>query len=232
MRQITQKRASKRTAFTMLELIMVIVVLGILASLAMPRLERETRQEAADQILSAIRYTQHLALVDHKHLFDNKNWQRRFWRIRFGTCVAADETRYYAIGSDDDASGSDNAEFSRTEAAIDPISSKPLFWTNGTSCDKGDAGTQDVSSEIFITQKYGLKEIQSSGGCSSAKHIGFDHLGRPHHGEKFSSSDQADYAGYMKTRCTFTFTMQDDETFSIHIEPETGYAFIAGEIGS
>ncbi len=219
-------------AFTMIELIMVILVLGILASLAMPRLERETKQEAADQILSAIRYTQHLALIDHKHLFNNKKWQRRLWHIRFGTCSSEDETRYYAIGSDNDASGSDNAEFSKSEAATDPISSKPLFWKNGESCNKGDSGTEEVSSEIFITQKYGVKNVESSGGCASAKHIGFDHLGRPFHGKKFSNSDQADYSGYMKERCTFTFTMQDEETFAIHIEPETGYAFIGGQLGS
>jgi len=55
-----------KSAFTMIELILVIVVLGILAALAMPRVDRDSRQEAADNILSAIRYTQHLALMDNK----------------------------------------------------------------------------------------------------------------------------------------------------------------------
>jgi len=48
----------KHSAFTMIELVLVIVVLGILAALAMPRLERDLRQEAKDNLLSAIRYTQ------------------------------------------------------------------------------------------------------------------------------------------------------------------------------
>ena len=63
-------------AFTMLELVFVIVVLGILAALALPRMDRDLRQEAKDNILSAIRYTQHLALMDNKTNPLDANWQR------------------------------------------------------------------------------------------------------------------------------------------------------------
>lgn len=56
----------KHPAFTMIELVFVIVVLGILSALAMPRIDRDLRQEAKDNILSSIRYTQHLALIDEK----------------------------------------------------------------------------------------------------------------------------------------------------------------------
>jgi prepilin-type N-terminal cleavage/methylation domain-containing protein len=47
----------KRKAFTIIEAIMVIVVMGIIAAVAIPRLENDSRQEASDQILSDIRYT-------------------------------------------------------------------------------------------------------------------------------------------------------------------------------
>ncbi len=69
----------------MIELVIVIVVLGILAALAMPRLDRDIRQEAADNILSAIRYTQHLALVDDKTDPFDANWQRELWNISFSS---------------------------------------------------------------------------------------------------------------------------------------------------
>ena len=220
----------KRVAFTMLELVFVIVVLGILAALAMPRLDRDLKQEAADHILSNIRYTQHLALTDNKHKFDKAKWQQRFWRIVFSTCSGTD--RYFMVGTDDNMEDASNAFFDQNESALDPRTGKPLFWTNGQDCSNGGDGT--VSEDVFISKKYGITAVTSSGSCSntakSMGHIGFDNLGRPHYG--FSNSSQPNYASIISTKCTFTFTMSDGDTFSIDIEPETGYAFIVGQTGS
>ena len=217
----------KRNAFTMLELVMVIIVLGILAALAIPRLDRDLKQEAADNILSAIRYTQHLALLDNKHKFDNPKWHQRFWHITFSTCTGTD--RYYMIGSDDNMSNSSNAFFSQNEAALDPANGKPYFWTNGTACGSG-TDTSSASPSIFLSKKYGIDSITAGGGCSNTSanlgHIGFDHLGRPHVG--FSTSTKPDYSSYMHNQCQFTFSLKNGESFTIKIEPETGYAYIDG----
>ncbi|MCF6310454.1 MAG: type II secretion system GspH family protein, partial [Sulfurimonas sp.] len=53
-----------KKAFTMLELVMVIVVIGILAAVMLPRVASDRLAEAATQVISHIRYTQHLAMVD------------------------------------------------------------------------------------------------------------------------------------------------------------------------
>ena len=50
----------------MIELIVIIVVVGILAAVAIPRVERNGLIEAADQLSSHIRYTQQLAMNDNK----------------------------------------------------------------------------------------------------------------------------------------------------------------------
>jgi len=218
----------KRPAFTMIELVMVIIVLGILASMAMPRLDRDLRQEAADTILSNIRYTQHLALTDDKHRFNNAQWQRRWWRIVFSTCTGQD--RFFMVGSDDDMTGGTNAFFTQMEAAIDPRTGKPLFWTNGQSCAPG-VDTSASSEDIFLSKKYGITNVKSTGSCgnttNSKGHIAFDNLGRPHYG--FSNSAQPNYASLITQRCTFTFTLSDGDTFIINIEPETGHAFIQNQ---
>jgi prepilin-type N-terminal cleavage/methylation domain-containing protein len=218
----------KNPAFTLIELVLVIVVLGILAAVAIPRFDRDVSQEAGDNILSAIRYTQHLALMDYKHAFDEPDWQQKFWRIVFGTCTGTD--KYYMIGADDSTDSSTNAYFAQSEAAIDAITGKPIFWTNGTDCSSGGDGS--VSEDIFISKKYGITAVTSSGGCNGSTYIAFDHLGRPHHGINFSQSAVPNYRGYMKTMCTFTFTMSDASTFIIDILPETGYASIRGQEGS
>ena len=229
----TLQKINKRPAFTMIELILVIVVLGILASIAMPRLDRDLKQEAADNILSSIRYTQHLALLDYKHKFDDPKWQQRFWRIVFSTC--SDSDRFYMVGADDNMESSSNALFDRNESAIDPANGKPMFWIGGDDCSTGGDGT--VSKNIFISKLYSITQVTPGGGCSSAAHIAFDHLGRPHHGANFTQSGDSVathpiYSGYMQTACTFTFTLSDGETFDISIEPESGYAHIVGQDGS
>ncbi|MBN2895607.1 MAG: type II secretion system protein [Campylobacterales bacterium] len=59
-----------RRALTMIELVFVIVVIGILSAVLIPRMERDSLREAALQVASHIRYTQHLAIVDDKYIPD------------------------------------------------------------------------------------------------------------------------------------------------------------------
>jgi len=210
----------KKNAFTMLELVLVIVVLGILAALTIPRLDRDLKQEAADNILSAIRYTQHLALNDNKQKFNNKKWQRRFWQIQFAQC--SDGKYFYRIGSDDDMDST--STFEKSEAAIDSANAKPIYMANN-----GDCTDTTVSHNILIGKKYGVTVKNGSGGCPG-KSIGFDHLGRPHVG--FSSSNKPDSSSYMQTECIFTFNLSNGDNFKIRIEPETGYAYIDGQANS
>ena len=212
----------QKPAFTMIELVMVIVVLGILASLAMPRLDRDVSQEAADTILSNIRYTQHLALIDDKHLYNDPTWQQRYWKIMFASCSNGD--LFYRIGSDENSDG--NGMFTQTEAAIDPINGKPFFMANNDpNCD----ADQTVSNNIFLTKKFDITTIDTT-ACNDVAHIGFDHLGRPH--QSFGASATPDYASYLNATCRFTFTLSNGDTFAIDIAPETGYAHIVTQIGS
>jgi len=207
-----------KLGFTMLELVMVIVVLGILAALALPRMERDHKQEAADHILSQIRYTQHLALNDDVHNNTNPQWQRAFWQIGFGTC-AGNSGLYEYIGSDKNYGGGIN----NNEAAIDPTNNKIMIWT-GADCSNGGDGTS--SENIFLTKKYGVTAIDTT-ACNNRAHIGFDHLGRPH--QSFGASNTPDYASYLSAVCTLKFTLSSGETFRISIQPETGYAQIVGQ---
>ena len=72
-----------KKAFTMLELVFVIVVIGILAAAIIPSTRTNPAQEAAIQLLSHIRYTQHLAMVNDKYDATNANWFQNRWQIRF-----------------------------------------------------------------------------------------------------------------------------------------------------
>jgi len=223
MKNFNFKHHRMRYAFTMLELVFVIVVLGIIASLAMPRIDRDLKQEASDTILSHIRYTQHLALSDNKHKFNEPKWQRAFWEITFESCSGGD--LFIGVGTDMNYGGDTDIE----EAATDPANGKPMFWLNTSTCGYDD-DTSAASDTIFITKKFGISSVNATGGCGGLKHIGFDYLGRPH--VSFSGSNEPDNSSYMSSECIFTFTMSDSETFSISIQPETGYASIVGQENS
>ena len=206
----------KRAAFTLLEMTMVIVVLGILAALALPRLERDIRQEAADNILSAIRYTQHMALMDNKTDPEDANWQKELWHMRFSLDGAGGY--FYTVSTNTDQ----NANVDKGETAVDPANGKYMFNLGGDS-----AIDSDESPNIFIGKKYGVNQVTPSGGCSS-QHIAFDHLGRPHNGIYGASND---YSSVVHQDCIFTFGFADSgiEDINIIIEKGTGHAYIQGQ---
>jgi type II secretory pathway pseudopilin PulG len=202
----------------MIELVFVIIVLGILASLAMDRMDRDLKQEASEQILSDIRLTEQLALRDNKHRSDNNsNWQRAYWKIDFN--CSSDCT--YSVGSDLNL----DASLEISESAIDPVDGKFLWNDNGTDT--------DMSKKVLLENKFGIHTITSSSGCANSNSIAFDYIGRP-----YLSIDTAtnDFLLIMNTDCNLTFTMSTDEDndgtddqFVITIEAETGHAFIADQ---
>jgi len=218
----------KYKAFTLIELVFVIVVLGILAALAIPRMDRDIRQEAADNILSAIRYAKHMALLDDVTDPRNANWQRAFWRFGVRTCLAVEGDVFYYVGSDEDREGN----IDNPEAAIDPLNGKRMLGTAGTSCASGV--NNGASPNIFISHKYGIKNTNmftncGGGDADASRYVGFDHMGRPHTG--FSGSSTPNYSSILTSDCDLTFKFEDTSIpdLVIRIEKGTGHAYIVGQ---
>ncbi len=221
----------KKSAFTMIELVFVIVVLGILAAMALPRMERDTRQEAADNILSAIRYTQHLALMDNKanvNVSPAVNWQRAFWQIRFANYGGDWQ---YIIASNNNY----GTNLNKSEAAIDPANGKYMYASSATPA-------TDESPSVFLSRKYGINNVDFSGcngqtGAAGSpgdtninRHIAFDYLGRLHRGV-FSATDNM--ATLMHGDCTIKFQFDDgSDDLLILVRKDTGYANIVDQNAS
>ena len=203
-------------AFTMLELVFVIVVLGILAALALPRMDRELRQEAKDNILSAIRYTQHLALMDDKTDPTDTNWQKMLWKITFSTSTD-NLANFYTVSSDSNANGA----VSKDEAAIDPANGKYMYNLGGNTV----IGS-DESPNIFIGKTYGINSMTFTGGCAGAQHIAFDNLGRPHNGLGSATNN---YSQYMATDCTIQFGFSDSSITPLNITVTTETGNVSGD---
>jgi len=210
------KHTKATKAFTMIELVFVIVVLGILAAVALPRMDRDLRQEAKDNILSAIRYTQHLALMDDKTNPTDTNWQQGLWQIRFSTS-ANNLVNFYTVSSDTTPY---NGSVSKDETAIDPANGKYMYNVGGdTEIDS------DESPNIFIGKKYGINSMTFDGGCD-VQHIAFDNLGRPHSGLGDASNN---YSEYMASDCTIQFGFADSSIAPLNITVTTETGNVSGD---
>ena len=203
----------QKVAFTIIELILVIVVIAILASLVIPRYKRDRQIEAINNLLSSIRYTKYLALIDDKTNPFDPTWQKKLWAIRFSNTNNSDA--YYTICSDEN----ENGAISRKECAIDTSNGKYFYRLNT------HIPSKDESPNTSIGKLFGINRINFSGACKKVKHIAFDKFGRPHIGLKNASND---YRTYMKKDCNITFNFIDDTpNFTITITSETGYIYIS-----
>jgi len=224
-----------KKAFTMMELVFVIVVIGILAAVVMPRTGSNRLNEAAIQVVSHIRYTQHLAVVDDEFNTSDPDWYRGKWQIIFGTSNYTNNKLAYSIFSD---APTYTGQPDKSEIAKNPLDSTRLLsgGYSGTLHIVTDAN--EVTKEMNIGQQYGINNIVISGGNtgSSASRVAFDHLGRPYRGDisavsvTSSTSRLANSAIYIKF-CLETCTApnasaNNDNEVLIAIEPETGYAHI------
>ena len=217
----------ERHAFTMIELTLVIVVMALLAAMAIPRYERDIRQQAADNILSAIRYTQLMALTDNVTNPSDDRWQRAFWR--FGIEKCSDNGIFYYIGSDKDYGGGINTSASNPEYINDPANGLKMMGTNNQPCET--TTNNGASNNIFLTKNYGIKngDINIDCGDNDNQYIGFDYLGRPHNG--FTGSSSPNYSSLLHSDChiTVNFSESGDNPIKIIIEKGTGHAYIEDE---
>lgn len=197
----------KRFAFTMLELVFVIVIIGILAILAMPRLDQNPLQLAAEQVAGHIRYTQHLAMVDDKYDSTDETWYEKRWQIRF---LAPGGIHYYDIFSDENKEGNSGA----SEEAVDPLTHERL----------GSGNTLNTPSDaVNLTGRYGITGVGGTCDKGGTKKIGFDYMGRPYKGVGVGVYADPVPAG----GCTITLQHPREGTATITVAAETGYVTIS-----
>lgn len=237
-----------RRAFTMIELLFVIVVVGIIVAIALPRFDRDNLHEAADQVVSHIRYTQHLAMQDDKFDPNDSQWFKGRWQIQFST---ANNTLSYIIYSDTrggtgvyqgNPTGSTVAGVRVSEVAQNPQNlSTYLIGTNYASF-FGDS-REVISPKLDLKNTYGIEAVSIQGGGVPAGRVGraqrrifFDNMGRPYRGYNNAVNQTNPYQdmNLIQSRLTISLCLKKpcpagvDEAnkIQIAIEPETGYTHI------
>jgi len=219
-------------AFTLIELVFVIVIIGVLAVAIIPRVQTNPVEEAAIQLLSHIRYARHLALVDDKYDVNNATWFKQRWQIAF---ISSKEAAYgpsYTIYAD--TSNNSTGDANEIEIALNPLNSNQRL-TGGHS---GDIDL-DIKSDSFVGMKklnlklsYGIESLTLSSSCKvyGSKRIYFDYMGRPIKGKLGKASGGGNTKAYepknlIQENCYIKLSNSNKDV-SIKITPETGYSCI------
>lgn len=222
-----------KKAFTLIELIMVIVIVGILAFVLVPRQTDNRLITAANQVAKHIRYTQHLALMSDKFDANNTEWFKNYWQIYFhqipsGIWSGSNDDIGYTIFSDiasvgAGARGNPNSE---TEIARNPQQSN-LILSPGHSGTGVVIDKSKLTPELNLSSTYGIADVRFGANCSvgGSKRIQFDARGRPHFGANLNNAN----ANLVTNTCVITLTGNTGNMLNILVYPETGRVCIDHE---
>ena len=230
-----------KKAFTLVELIFVVVVIGILAFSLWPKKQPIQALAAARQIVAHIRYTQHLALNDDKfatHTYTDKDgnansiakdWYKRLWRRTFSNLTADKDCKiggwryavYQNIAGDLSDKGQPNGA---NEAASNPAQAGKVL----SACYSGLS--TNTSDELNLSQTYKIKNIDFSEFATDSRIQGiiFDELGRAYpRGEWTTPYD--DSRKFNQDNGSFgriKLSAKDRSRANILVFAETGYACV------
>ena len=230
-----------KKAFTLVELIFVVVVIGILAFALWPTKQPTQALEAARQIVAHIRYTQHLALNDDKfatHTYiatdgTKKNiaidWYKRLWRITFSNLTADKDCKIggwqYAVYQNIAGDLSDKGQPNGTiEAARNPAQAGKVL----SACYSGLS--TNTSDELNLGQTYKIENIDFSELAEGGKIQGiiFDELGRAYPRGDFNQAydDSRKFKLGNNSYGRIKLSAKDRSRANILVFSETGYACV------
>ena len=230
-----------KKAFTLVELIFVVVVIGILAFSLWPKKQPIQALAAARQIVAHIRYTQHLALNDDKfatHTYTDKDgnansiakdWYKRLWRITFSNLTADKDCKIggwrYAVYQNIAGDLSDKGQPNGTiEAARNPAQAGKVLSASYSGL------STNTSDELNLSQTYKIKNIDFSELAEGGKIQGiiFDELGRAYpRGEWTTPYDNS--SKFSQGNGSFgriKLSAKDRSKANILVFAETGYACV------
>lgn len=225
----------------MLELIILIVVVGIIASISLPNTNGTDLTQASHQVINHIRYVQHLAMVENKYTGSEgtsvfianarkskatKYWYNGYWQIKFWPKSKAYDFWRYSLFTDFPENTATHATYdkqphNRDEVLIDQATQKALSY-------KDSSHDYNKDNKLNLTKSYGVEKIKFSNNCKNSNRLLFDYYGTPYCKElgRSASSITSAYDYQLNRIFKITFFDKEDESgdnISVCVEPYSGY---------
>ena len=205
-----------KKAFTMMELVFVIVIIGILAVATAPKLNDNRLRELAHQIISDIRYTQHLAMSSNEFDPNDSEWHLKRWQIFFHNDGSGNGHKVYTIYRNQDKDKVGNS-VETNEIATDQATGRKMT---------GDSSYSTFIETMDLTDEYGITSYNLCGNTDETKkRLYFDYIGRVYAPDGLIS-DTNRFDSLITTSCNLKLINDSGNFVTITIEPETGYAYI------
>ncbi len=236
-------------AFTLIELVFVIVIIGILSTQISPSFEVNTLTEAANQLVLHIRYTQHLAMSDNKFDAKKPTWFKERWQIQFKQSIYDNQIDKNSIDIWAYTIYSDSFNRDANPNISDTIASEPLnpvvkrvngSYKQGKYLSGGFKGIingdhNGRNKKLALQETYGIQTVQFTSSCSyyGSRRIIFDAIGRPYYNYKKDSASMASnpYKNMMllKSQCTISLCKKLNASMKCDFTDKNSYINIAIE---
>lgn len=159
-------------AFSLLEFVFIILILGIVFNLGSLYLKKDNLLEGAIQILNDIQYTQSLAMMQEGIRVDEltiakREWFKSKWQIYFIKSAATGYDQTYTIFLDKNGDG--NANLGKTEInidreiAVDVINHNKLMNSGQSGVISKD--DEKTTQRFNLTKRFGIEKVEFKGSC-------------------------------------------------------------------
>lgn len=200
----------RKNSFTLLELILVIVLISILYTSFKLNTKNDNKlEEISKRLELQLKYLRYKALVDSKNSYEQENWYKKRWTLKFFRCNKNVGGIYYSIYSDENMLGHPN----KIESLKDPLSKKYIY--NSNSCVEKD----DISKYTLLTKNYNIERVELT--CNETTSLGQISIGNK--GDVYTRLTNDDNTYKLKENCKIKLINFKNQTKEIEIKKETSY---------
>lgn len=199
-----------KKALSLLEIVLVIVLIGVLYTLFIPKKQENKLQELTNRVSLYLSYVRYKALIDDKYSLDDL-WHKKRWTMKFFRC-RNEGGIYFSIYSEDNDKGHPN----QSESLKDPLTNKYIYSSN--YCQENN----ENSKYTLLTKNFDIQNVDIS--CNSTDSLGqisFGSDGRVY--SKLSNFTNEASFYEITSPCYIKFTSKTQETSEIKIYPRTAF---------